>query len=427
MAPTTIELERISKRYRLGERSAKYDTLREAIYRALDVRRRTSAEPTREIWALRDVTLSVDEGEIVGVIGHNGAGKTTLLKVVARITEPTSGRGRVCGRVGSLLDVGTGFHYELTGRENIFLGGTVLGMSRPQIRRRFDEIVEFADVGPFLDTPLKRYSAGMHLRLAFAVAAYLDSDVLVVDEVLAVGDAEFRRKCLGTMSDLGREGRTVLFVSHDLGAVQQLCNRVVWLDRGRIRADGSPGETVEAYTKSFGDAVSEVHFRSEPGEPVQLISVAVTDERGSPLERPRRDQPLAFSIRFRTSMRIPGLDIGIYLFSRGGIRLLDEFFSDVEEFGLDAKEDGEYDMLVTLPPVLPSGDYVLWVWCASRFETYFEREVLTFRLWPRPEDRREAVERSRLLQPPVSWRARSLPGSANRGRYETSRSADDRA
>jgi lipopolysaccharide transport system ATP-binding protein len=424
---TTIELDGISKRYRLGERVAKYDTLREAIYRTLDPRREPRAESTTEIWALRDVTLSVDEGEVVGMVGPNGAGKTTLLKVLARITEPTLGRGRVRGRVGSLLDVGTGFHYELTGRENIHLGGAVLGMSLREIRRRFDQIVEFADVGPVLDTPLKRYSAGMHLRLAFAVAAYLESEVLIVDEVLAVGDAAFRRKCLGTMSDLGRRGRTVVFVSHDLAAIKQLCTRAVWLDHGELRADGSPAEILDAYTQSFGEAASEVHFPLEPAAPVQLVSVSVTDESGTLVERPRRDRPIRVRMRLRTPARIPALDVGIYVFSRSGARLLDEFFSDAEELGLDTEEGGEYEVLITIPPVLPAGDYVLWVWCSSRFETHFEREVLTFRLWPRPEDRSEAVERNRLIQPPITWHARSLDRMESLAEaYEANRVADDR-
>jgi lipopolysaccharide transport system ATP-binding protein len=406
MTQTVIELDAISKRYRLGENTAKYDTLREALYRAFQ--KDSQSESRGETWALKDVTMSVDEGEVVGIVGPNGAGKTTLLKLVARITEPTSGRGRVRGRVGSLLDVGTGFHYELTGRENIYLGGAILGMSRHDIRRRFDRIVEFADVGPFLDTPLKRYSAGMHLRLAFGVAAYLECEVLVVDEVLAAGDAEFRQKCLGTMSDLGRAGRTVLFVSHDLAAIRQLCARIVWLDNGRVRAEGSAPEILEQYTDSLGGAVSEVHFPDAPVAPVQLLSVAVTDEGGSIVQRPRRNDRLSFRIRLRTSTVVPSLDLGIYIFNRNGLRLLDEFLSDVEEVGLVTDEGGEYEVLITIPPVLPAGEYVLWVWCASRFETYVEREVLTFRLWPRPEDSSEAVERTRLIQPRVTWRTRTL-------------------
>ena len=185
------------------------------------------------------LTFDVDEGEVLGVIGLNGAGKSTLLKILSRITEPTSGSSRTRGRVGALLEVGTGFHPELTGRENIFLNGVILGMRRAEIRARFDEIVAFAGVEQFLDTPLKRYSSGMYLRLAFAVAAHVDPDIVIVDEVLAVGDVQFRQRCLGRMSDFGREGRTVVFVSHDLGSVNQICERSLWLDGGRLRMDGT--------------------------------------------------------------------------------------------------------------------------------------------------------------------------------------------
>ena len=214
------------------------------------------------MWALRDVDFEIEEGDVVGIVGRNGAGKTTLLKVLARIVRPTTGVVRMRGRVGALLEVGTGFHPELTGRENVFLNGVVLGMSRREIDRRFDDIVEFAGVERFLDTPLKRYSSGMYLRLAFAVAAHIDPDILVVDEVLAVGDAEFQRRCLGRMSEFGREGRTVVFVSHDTGAVGQLCRRAIWLEHGKVRDDGSVESVLAAYLR---DVVSETAVaRSKP-------------------------------------------------------------------------------------------------------------------------------------------------------------------
>src|SRR5262245_26450585 len=234
MSELAIEARNLGKRYRLGQSG--YATLREK----LGSRRGLQHGPTeaREIWALRDLDLEIREGDVLGFVGRNGAGKTTLLKTIARIVRPTTGVVRVRGRVGALLEVGTGFHPELTGRENIYLNGVVLGMSRREIDRRFDDIVEFAGVERFLDTPLKRYSSGMYLRLAFAVAAHIDPDVVIVDEVLAVGDAEFQRRCLGRMSEFGREGRTVLFVSHDTGAVASLCSRAVWLDAGEIKADG---------------------------------------------------------------------------------------------------------------------------------------------------------------------------------------------
>ena len=204
-----------------------------------------------DFWALKDVSLEIKQGEVVGIIGRNGAGKSTLLKILSRITEPTTGRVRIRGRVASLLEVGTGFHPELTGRENIYLNGAILGMHRAEIRRKFDEIVAFAEVEKFLDTPVKRYSSGMYVRLAFAVAAHLEPEILVVDEVLAVGDAEFQKKCLGKLEHVARAGRTVVLVSHQLGQIRRLCHRVVWVDGGQIRQDGATYEVVSAYESSM--------------------------------------------------------------------------------------------------------------------------------------------------------------------------------
>jgi lipopolysaccharide transport system ATP-binding protein len=239
----------ISKVYRLGEYRESYPTLRDSLARAASApfRRRRHDPDFRDFWALRDINIEIPQGEAVGFIGRNGAGKTTLLKVLSRITEPTSGWADVRGRVGSLLEVGTGFHPELTGRENVFLNGAILGMTRAETRRRFDEIVAFAGVEEFLDTPVKRYSSGMYVRLAFAVAAHLEPEILIVDEVLAVGDTEFQRKCLGKMGDVASEGRTVLFVSHNLAVVQSLCNRAVHLDAGRCVDDGPTQEVVDKY------------------------------------------------------------------------------------------------------------------------------------------------------------------------------------
>lgn len=260
---TAIAIEKLGKRYDVDRLRNPQDGLRHIIENALRspvsaFRNGLHAKRKKEFWALREVSLQIQRGEVVGVIGRNGAGKSTMLKLLSRITVPTEGRIRISGRVACLLEVGTGFHPELTGRENIFLNGAILGMKRAEIIQKFDEIVDFSEVGEFLDTPVKRYSSGMYVRLAFAVAAHLDPDILIVDEVLAVGDVAFQRKCLGKMSSFAQTGRTVIFVSHNLEAVRNLCQRAVWLKNGRIEQDGPVDEVAENYfnTLSTGNKFS---------------------------------------------------------------------------------------------------------------------------------------------------------------------------
>lgn len=250
MGEIAVRADRLSKLYKLGGRQRHHDTLRERIAHGLTglVRRRPSDGSERPtVWALKDVSFEVRRGEVVGIIGSNGAGKSTLLKILSRITEPTMGSAEVSGRVGSLLEVGTGFHPELTGWENIFLSGVILGMKKREIHQKLDEIVAFAGIEKFLDTPVKHYSSGMYLRLAFAVAAHLEPEILFVDEVLAVGDAEFQKRCLGKMQDVAREGRTVLFVSHNLASIGQLCERALWIHDGRLNQDGPATEIIASY------------------------------------------------------------------------------------------------------------------------------------------------------------------------------------
>jgi lipopolysaccharide transport system ATP-binding protein len=265
MAPFAIRVESIGKQYRLGVRKMRPKTMRDAIAGALtaplhNLRHLRSLGSTHgqegddAIWALRDVCFEVQQGEVLGIVGNNGAGKSTLLKVLSRITTPTTGRAWVHGRMGSLLEVGTGFHPELTGRDNIYLNGAILGMERSYIASRFDEIVAFAEVERFLDTPVKHYSSGMYLRLAFAVAAHLPSEILVIDEVLAVGDAGFQKKCLAKMGEVANEGRTILFVSHNLNAIQRMCPRSVLLQGGRLMADGSTGDVLRQYLAQAPEA-----------------------------------------------------------------------------------------------------------------------------------------------------------------------------
>src|ERR1700723_2666526 len=260
MSESVIHVEGLGKRYRVGERE-RYFALRDVLTRAFSAPfKRNGARRSKDyIWALRDVSLDVHRGEVVGLIGRNGAGKSTLLKILSRITRPTTGFAEIHGRVGSLLEVGTGFHPELTGRENGFLSGAILGMSKRDITRKFDEIVAFAEIEKFIDTPVKHYSSGMYVRLAFAVAAHLEPEILLVDEVLAVGDINFQKKCLGKMGDVARAGRTIVLVSHQLNQIRRLCRRVVWIDDGQVRKDGNTHEVVSAYESAMARGASNGH------------------------------------------------------------------------------------------------------------------------------------------------------------------------
>jgi lipopolysaccharide transport system ATP-binding protein len=300
MTEAAIRIEKLSKLYRLGALRERHDTLRDAL--ASTFRRSNVSRSDKTIWALKDVSFDVKRGEAVGIIGRNGAGKTTLLKLLSRITEPTEGRAVVTGRVGSLLEVGTGFHPELTGRENIYLNGAILGMRRAEIERKFDEIIAFAEIERFLDTPVKRYSSGMYVRLAFAVAAHLEPEILLVDEVLAVGDAAFQKKCLGKMDDVSKEGRTVLFVSHNLIALRSLCPRAVWLDHGQVRNEGASAAVVADYLKLQATRVQNQIWEDPaiaPGnETVRLRRVWVESEDGMSDAGIPREAPINIGIEY---------------------------------------------------------------------------------------------------------------------------------
>jgi lipopolysaccharide transport system ATP-binding protein len=294
MNNSIISVENLSKRYLIGRHIQKGDGLRHALegalrapFALLNREERHKRAKTEEFWALRDLNLEVGRGEMLGIIGRNGAGKSTLLKLLSRITEPTTGRIRLRGRVASLLEVGTGFHPELTGRENIFLNGSILGMTRAEIKSRFDEIVAFAEIDKFLDTPVKRYSSGMYVRLAFAVAAHLEPEILIVDEVLAVGDAEFQKKCLGKMGDVSaKEGRTVILVSHQMPAIQNLCKRCVLMDRGRLVKEGKTEEIVADYLATGAELangdLAERSDRVGKGH-ATVTGIRLLDSNGEPL------------------------------------------------------------------------------------------------------------------------------------------------
>jgi lipopolysaccharide transport system ATP-binding protein len=346
---SAIAAEALSKRYRIGELQRGYGTLRDSLAGLARRLRETGHHHHEEIWALRDVSFDVAEGEVLGVIGRNGAGKSTLLKVLTRITTPTSGRASIRGRVSSLLEVGTGFHPELTGRENVFLNGAVLGMKRREIVRKLPDIMEFSGIEQFMDTPVKRYSSGMYVRLAFSVAAHLEPEIMLVDEVLAVGDAEFQRRCLGRMEEIGGTGRTVLFVSHNMQAVAQLCDRVILMDGGEVVLDGPSTEVVAHYLQlGHGSASEEVwpDVATAPGDDlVRIRRVRIVDEDGA-----RTD-----TIDVRRSV---GIEIELTVLRRG-----EAIFPKIKLF--DGKGDVAFNALDTSPrwsEARPPGDYVATAW-----------------------------------------------------------------
>ncbi|MEI6704739.1 MAG: polysaccharide ABC transporter ATP-binding protein, partial [Deltaproteobacteria bacterium] len=330
MMSTVITVENLSKRYTLHhQQREQYTALRDVITngvtsfgrKLLSSFKKTLISDScilppesEDFWALKDVSFEVKQGDRIGIIGRNGAGKSTLLKILSRITEPTTGSVRIKGRVASLLEVGTGFHPELTGRENIFLNGAILGMGRAEIKKKFDEIVDFAEIEKFLDTPVKRYSSGMYVRLAFAVAAHLEPEILVVDEVLAVGDAQFQKKCLGKMEAVSREGRTVLFVSHNMGVISQLCNQGILLERGKIAYGGKIKGVVDAYTTQH-DTKASVNLdqlcHGGAQEFATLSRLAVYDESLSPCTTFRMGTEIVFDLTVECRKKAKRVEIGL--------------------------------------------------------------------------------------------------------------------
>jgi lipopolysaccharide transport system ATP-binding protein len=327
---TVISISGIGKRYMIGAAQQRADTLRDAIANIATApfrRLRHAGSSTGHVssmWALRDVSFDVESGQVIGIIGRNGAGKSTLLKVLTRITEPTTGRVVIQGRVGSLLEVGTGFHQELSGRENIYLNGAILGMTRTEIGRKFDDIVEFSEIAEFLDTPVKRYSTGMYVRLAFAVAAHLDPEILLVDEVLSVGDLGFQRKCLGQMGQIAGSGRTVVLVSHNMGAVRGLCTRVVEIEGGHVVADGPAEQIVDAYVANqLAGSGSALHLPRPLGNGDELLitAVRVLDDEGKSAGPFHSSQPITVEIDVDVARSNAAYQVGFDLLSGGGLVL----------------------------------------------------------------------------------------------------------
>ncbi len=363
---TAISVKNLGKKYQIGAAETRFrynmlrDVLVDTVYAPVRLARVLVGKSDRRnnqnfVWALDDVSFDLEEGKVLGIVGRNGAGKSTLLKILSRVTEPTKGTVSVRGRVGSLLEVGTGFHPELTGRENIYMNGAILGMKRAEIDSKFDEIVDFSEVSQFIDTPVKRYSSGMYLRLAFAVAAHLEPEILVVDEVLAVGDAEFQRKCLGKMSDVAQQGRTVLFVSHNMSAILRLTQEAIVLKKGQLIKRAPTPEAVDFYLSS-GQAetgerlwlAEEVPANSAPFKPVAL---RLRDKTGKVVDTVRSTEPVTVEWEYQLEAPITGLRVGMYLSTMRGEYVFTAFDTDdaqqYEQFG--ARPSGHYISRCNIP------------------------------------------------------------------------------
>ena len=389
MTTVAIRARNLGKRYRLGESPGGYHTLREGLGSGLRrLRRRPTLDRGDTLWALRGVSFELEQGRLLGIIGRNGAGKSTLLKILSRVTEPTEGEAEIGGRVGSLLEVGTGFHPELTGRENIYLNGAILGMKRAEIERKFDEIVAFSEVGPFVDTPIKRYSSGMNLRLAFSVAAHLEPEILVVDEVLAVGDAEFQRKCLGKLSSVAQEGRTVVFVSHDMSAILRLTEEALVLERGQIALRAPAAEAVDFYMASgMSEETQRIWTPDAAGvpaaRPFRPLALRVLDGSDRPAARVMASDPFNVEFEYELEQDIQGLRVGLYLFTSRGEPVFSTFDTDTAEAYEDrtVRRTGRYRSRCQIPgDLLNEGRFVLGVNASVfRVRSYFtEEHALSF-------------------------------------------------
>lgn len=389
-----LRVEKLGKRYRIGAAPERYRTLRDSIAQTATApirllrsgRQRAKNGEENIIWALRDINFEVNKGQVLGVIGRNGAGKSTLLKILSRVTEPTEGSAEIHGRVGSLLEVGTGFHPELTGRENIFLNGAILGMNRVEIQSKFDEIVDFAEVEKFIDTPVKRYSSGMYLRLAFAVAAHLEPEILVVDEVLAVGDAEFQRKCLGKMSNVAHEGRTVLFVSHNMSAILRLTEEAIVLDKGQLNMRAPTQQAVDYYLSSGFAQTGERRWTEDEvppdSAPFKPIALKVLN-RGKIVDTVRSVEATTIEIEYALDAPLTGLRVGLYLMTTHGEPVFTSFDTDspkqFERFSV--RPAGHYKSRCVIPgDFLNEGRYVLGINASAyRVRRFFQDEhALTF-------------------------------------------------
>lgn len=415
MSDVAIRVEDIGKMYHIGGPVNSYRTLRESIRDVVQApfKRLKNITGDETIWALRHVSFEVNQGQVLGVIGRNGAGKSTLLKILSRVTEPSEGIAEIHGRVGSLLEVGTGFHPELTGRENIYLNGAILGMKKTEIAKKFDEIVEFSEVAKFIDTPVKRYSSGMYLRLAFAVAAHLEPEILVVDEVLAVGDAEFQRKCLGKMNAVAQQGRTVFFVSHNMSAILRLTEEALVIDHGQMIMRAPTSEAVSYYLSSGFSQEGQRAWTDDEipaaAHPFKPIAMRIINPRGQVVDTVRSTEQVIVEIEYKVASPLTGLRIGIYLMTTHGEYVLTSFDTDDEKKfeSLTERKAGTYVSRCTIPAdLLNEGRYVMGVNASSyHIKRYFQDEqALIFNVDGSGAPGKQWVEsRPGPIRPRLNW------------------------
>jgi lipopolysaccharide transport system ATP-binding protein len=424
MSNTIIQVENLGKKYLIKhQQQERYTALRDVIANKVksfgkkiispwNHKQPFSHSTTEEFWALKDVSFEIKRGEVIGIIGRNGAGKTTLLKILSRITELTTGRFRIRGRVVSLLEVGTGFHPELTGRENIFLNGAILGMKRKEIKKKFDEIVAFAETEQFLDMPVKRYSSGMYVRLAFAVAAHLEPEILLVDEVLAVGDVQFQKKCLGKMGDVAKEGRTVIFVSHNMAAIKALCNRSILFDRGELIATGEVRPVLTQYMQlSVTNKLSHKFVKKRnlsSGAKAELLEISVTGAKGEPKVTVLIDQSFFIRIVWRLNVPVPFLRVGVDVIDSSGVTVLSSMDTDTTDLLYTPRQPGVFRESLEIPPyLLMPGTYEVNVFAGMpRVERIFEdNEVVGFEIVDNQTHLSHftGLKRSGYIAKPLMW------------------------
>jgi len=420
MSETVIRVENLSKRYRIGSSQGhfKYGSLRDSlanVAKAPFSRLRSSSDSANKdpgyIWALKDVSFEVKRGEVLGIIGRNGAGKTTLLKILSRITKPTEGHVRLRGRVGSLLEVGTGFHPELTGRENIYLNGAVLGMKRIEIDRKFDEIVDFAEIEQFLDTPIKHFSSGMYMRLAFAVAAHLEPEILLVDEVLAVGDASFQKKCLGKMGEVAKEGRTVLFVSHNMPAIERLCPRTVWINNGNMVIDGKSETVINAYISDESVIRSDIVLSAQSELPMCLRRITILDHHGQAAGRIEMSSPIKVHLEYDINRPVVGALVICFVYTYNSVNLFGTGDADSSPDRLGIREPGKYHGEFEIPEnLLGEGSYSITVSMGVPYVQVYDRHeaIIGFEIVDKDSNRRQwqHIRRPGILGIEIPWKVK---------------------